>query len=104
MFNEDDYNAMMLDEHYHNDRFMQNFDLDAAKDYLSGCLESIYENGDIDKLEHCLEELCYVLNVPFAGKTLKIEKKDHLLQEWYKGYSQAMVDLQREDEKCGDVV
>jgi len=44
-------------------------DIDKAKDFLGGIVEAVYETGNMDLLEHCLEELCEILEVKMpAGK------------------------------------
>lgn len=47
-------------------------DFSRIKDYLTGVVEAVYETGNIDKLEHCLEELCHQFNMktPFKHPVL----------------------------------
>tara|TARA_R110002126_G_scaffold55740_2_gene149470 strand:+ start:3391 stop:3705 length:315 start_codon:yes stop_codon:yes gene_type:complete len=49
---------------------------DKTRDFLIGIQESIYEDGNTEKLEHCLEELCAIFDVHFKPKRLKIENKE----------------------------
>tara|TARA_R110002126_G_scaffold77229_2_gene192657 strand:+ start:5148 stop:6146 length:999 start_codon:yes stop_codon:yes gene_type:complete len=43
-----------------------------TREFLEGILESLYESGDTEKLEHCLEELCYKLEIEYELKELKL--------------------------------
>jgi len=49
-------------------------DLDHAKDFLGGIVEAIYETGDLDLLQHCLEELCVILDVNIPEGKLRIKR------------------------------
>ena len=49
---------------------------DRARDFLIGMQESIYEDGNIEKLEHCLGELCEMFDVDFKPQSLKVINKE----------------------------
>ena len=67
--------------------------IEETSDFLTGLLESVYESGDMSKMEHCLEELCHLYGVEFTPKQKKIQKKTNDQTKWYLGYQQAMIDL-----------
>lgn len=43
-------------------------DFDKIKDHLRGVVESVYESGNLDSLEHCLEELCHQFDMHVPAK------------------------------------
>lgn len=72
-------------------------DFDMTTDYLYGCMEALYMDGDIEKLERCLEELCGQFKVNYSKRTLKIENKEkNRLLHWQLGYQRATQDLAKE--------
>lgn len=46
---------------------------DLSKDYVLGLVESVYESGDLEKLKHCLEELCFIHDVDFPDQDVRIK-------------------------------
>lgn len=62
-----------------------------TQDYLQGIVEVLYDDGNIDKLVHCLEELCNIHEVEFKTKELKIQKKSHPLMGWYIDMQQKVI-------------
>lgn len=46
-----------------------------TQDYLEGVVKSVYQTGDVEQLEHCLEELCFQFGVEFKSEELMLEKK-----------------------------
>lgn len=63
-----------------------------TQNYLEGVMESLYESLDINKLEHCLEELCEIYDVKFDPKPIKVcyEREQSTtdvtnipIREWY---------------------
>ena len=57
--------------YYHQDDIPN---VDLTRDFLQGMLEAVYETGDIDMLERCLEELCYEYCVKYELKAPKMRK------------------------------
>ncbi len=51
-------------------------DLESMKDYLEGVVEAVYKDGDIKKLDHCIEELCCLLDVEFSGDEPILKKME----------------------------
>jgi len=52
-------------------------DFDMTRDYLTGIYEALYRDGDINKLEHCLEELYEQFEMSFKVKpTHKLKRCD----------------------------
>lgn len=65
-----------------------------ACDFLEGVQEAIYETGDIESLENCIQELCAILDCDFLGakKEKPKLKRSNDLMEWYLGYQRAHLD------------
>ena len=64
-----------------------------TRDFLLGIQEAIYKTGDIEILEHCLEELCHQYQVEFKPKAPQVETKNkNRLMHWYLGYQRASLD------------
>lgn len=58
-----------------------------ARDYLIGVMDNLYgKKFDASNLEHCLEELCNLLDYGFKFENhLKVERvkeKDPILEDW----------------------
>jgi len=60
-------------------------------EFMEGVLEALYETGDLDELEHCLEEACAEVNLSLPGKMLKVKSKGADLQ-FYLGYQRGVLD------------
>lgn len=68
-------------------------DFDKTCDYLMGIQEALYKDGDVKKLEHCLEELCHQYDCRFsAGKPVLENVKKRDLFQWFLGYQRAEMD------------
>ena len=52
-------------------------DLDHAREYLEQVIHEIYSTGSLDKrkLEHALDELCWVLNVKTNDGEIQVDRK-----------------------------
>lgn len=75
----------MLDEHLepdstspwvHEDSLP---DIEAAKEYLKEVLYQLYVEGDTDKLENSLEELCGCFDISLPSEELILKKKDPIM-------------------------
>lgn len=60
-------------------------------EFLEGVIEALYDTGDLENLEHCLEEACAEVNLSLPAKTLKVKSKEADLQ-YYLGYQRGMID------------
>lgn len=68
-------------------------EMEAVEDFLQGIYEALYINGDVDKLEGCLEELFHQFNMKFElGEVQLVKKKTRDLMQWYLGYQRAHLD------------
>lgn len=47
-------------------------DLELTREHLEGCLESLYEHGDVQQLEDCLSHLCALYDVHYKVTQLKV--------------------------------
>lgn len=66
---------------------------DDTKDFLKGIVESLYETGNVEQLEHCIEELCFQYDVKFKEKEPKLKNKEEdKLMNWYLGYQRNVID------------
>lgn len=58
---------------------------------MQGMLEALYTTGDLEDLEHCLEEACSEINLSLPGKMLKVSTKGTDLK-YHLGYQRGMID------------
>jgi len=87
----DDYSPSPSDEGYVHEDDLPNFD--DTRDFLSGIVESLYKTGNVESLEHCLEELCAQYDVEFEPKVPQLETKNkNRLMHWYLGYQRATIE------------
>lgn len=61
--------------------------IDNANDFLDEIVKQLYSTDTLNpkKLEHCLEELCYLLQVNFPRSDLQItrtQKNKPILDDW----------------------
>jgi hypothetical protein len=47
--------------------------VEQTQDFLLGVMEALYDEGNKEKLEHCLEELCHMYKIEFRlSDTIKL--------------------------------
>lgn len=64
-----------------------------TRDYLQGIMEALYKDGNVEKLEDCLEELCGLYDVEFKLGVPQLEKKnENQLMHWYLDYQRASIE------------
>jgi len=52
--------------------------IDDTQDYLVGVVQALYDEGDTEKLERCIEELCSLYKIEFReSDTLKFKNIDN---------------------------
>lgn len=69
------------------------FNFEGARHFLEGIVKAVYETGDVYMLEHCLDELCYIMDVEQSDKDPQIEKKnENRLMHFYLGYQRAHIE------------
>ena len=51
---------------------MLEMEIEEVRDFLAGMHDSIYKNGNMDQLEHCLEEACSIMSVNFEPQEIKL--------------------------------
>jgi len=56
-------------------------DIETAKDYVQGIVESLYETGDVEPLDSMLDELCHALGMKFEHRELKIQQKEEKMDK-----------------------
>ena len=67
--------------------------IDEVRDFVEGILETVYLTGDVEILEHCLTELCGILEIENTYTEVKLERKDkNRMMHWYLGYQRATMD------------
>lgn len=79
------------DDGYIHESDLPNFD--STRDYLQGIVEAVYKTGDLEMLEHCLEELCGQFELKYEMGELQLAKKKNGLMTWYLGYQRATLDM-----------
>lgn len=83
-----------------NDYFLER-EQDETRNFLTGIIESLYESGDTRKLEHCLEELCYKLEVEYEPKELKLTTRDTTMNEMIvKEPDAVLADIKNTNQMC----
>lgn len=76
--------------------FIHEDELDHARDHLQGVFEALYQTGDTEKLESCLEEVAHALGLILPECELAIEKKNKNRELHYQlGYQRALLDYER---------
>lgn len=50
-------------------------DLDFTRDMLISVINSIYETGDVDQMEDCLQEVCAAFKVKFPVNAPKLRRE-----------------------------
>jgi len=74
---------------------------DEVQDYLIGMLNALYHDGNVSRLEGCLEELCHLFDVEYKGGDCLLEKKKPRdLMQWYLGYQRATIDQMNHNGRC----
>jgi len=72
-----------------------------TRDFLQGIVEAVYQTGDTEDLEHCLEELCamYDVNINKSAPVLETKNKNRLMH-WYLGYQRATIEQMNGGTRC----
>lgn len=90
-YQEEEYFVIPEDFGYISEDELPNFD--ETQQFLSGIQEALYKTGDVETLEHCLEELCAQFKTPFNPGDMKFaSQKTRDLQQWFLGYQAASRD------------
>jgi len=67
------YQETPEDYGYVREESLPNFE--NLRDHIKGIVEAVYEDGDISKLEFCLDEVCHEIGIPIKEEVPLIEKK-----------------------------
>lgn len=71
-------------------------DLEHAKNMLISVRNAIYDTGDIENLEDCLEEVlaCFNLSIPKTEPRLEKKRSEREINKllWYSGYQKGLYD------------
>jgi len=74
-------------------------DLDYAKEMLISVRNAIYDTGDIENLEDCLEELlsCFKLSIPKTEPLIEKKRSEYERNKllWYSGYQKGLLENQQ---------
>lgn len=49
-------------------------DIGHCRDMIEGLVESVYQTGNLDQFEFCLDELCFSFGISFEHKKNKLKK------------------------------
>ncbi len=92
----------MIDAYLDEDTYEENTyecnqvvrDMDDLADYMQGVVNALYINGNIEELEHCLEEALHIVGIDMPTTKPFLKTKSDSMS-WHLGYQRGVIDATR---------